>query len=100
MLSIHSDLSLGILSINKYLSIYYVQDTVLGAMGDQRSTRGEPFSWRIYNFVEGLAFLCPLEGLSVEFIVQIIVTRWEEARLTECEDVFRKPCNCPFRVYS
>lgn len=40
MLSIHFDLSLEILSINKYLSIYYVQDAVVGAVGDQRNTRG------------------------------------------------------------
>lgn len=52
MLSIHFDLSLGTLSTNKYLSIYYVQDTVLGAVGDQRNTRGEPFSQGIYNRVE------------------------------------------------
>lgn len=73
MLSIHSNLSLGILSINKYLNIYHVPDTVLGAVGDQRNTRDQPFLQGIYNFVEGLAFLCPLKGLPMEFIVQIIV---------------------------
>lgn len=41
MSSIHSDLSLRILSVNKYLNIYYVEDTVLGAGGDQRNTKGE-----------------------------------------------------------
>lgn len=65
MLSIHSDLSLGTLSINKYLSIYYVHDTVLGTVVDQKNTRDKPFSWGICNFVEGLSLLCLLKGLSV-----------------------------------
>lgn len=51
-----TDLSLGILSINKYLSIYYVQDTVLGAVGDQRNPRGKSFFQGIYNFVEAWLF--------------------------------------------
>lgn len=90
MLSIHSDLSLGVLSINKYLSIYYVQDTVLGAIGDQRNPRGKPFSRGIYNFVEGLAFLCPLKGISMEFIIQIIVGGLGRTRVN-VKTFFRKP---------
>lgn len=90
MLSIHFNPSLGNLPTNKYLSIYYVQDTVLGAVADQRNSRGEPFSQGIHNFVEGLASLYPLKGLSMEFMVQIIVIGWEEPRQSDCEDVSQK----------
>lgn len=93
----HSDLSLGILSINKYLSIYCVQDTVLGAVGDQRNPRGKPFSPGIYNFVEGLAFLCLLQVLSMEFIIQIIVGGLGRTR-GNVKMFFSKPSNCPCRV--
>lgn len=51
---------------------------MLGAVGDQRNLRGEPFSQGIYNFVEGLAFLCPLKVFSMEFLIQITVGGWEE----------------------